>query len=296
MNVKHELSIPRIIGALSALIGVLAWVQGQRIQGALLLIAGLLLVLAKKNKGLAHWAEFVHSWQLGKKLLVIALLDALFWLALGLLSGIAGILLRKQVEALRALNLNSPALLSPGVADAGIATFKNAYATSLATLAVFVLLAIIAYALSRGMIWLTILNQEPRLVFFRKFFLLNIIWLLGVLAVFLFVGLAITPAVAAVLFLLLGLLFIHLTTVLHYCFVRVRNIRKALSDAFRIGLGKMGRFVHAYCYVLLAYVIVSQVFRFARGDKFLIGISFIILLLFMAWYRLYLGSILKRIV
>lgn len=292
-KLKRYVSIPRIVGVLSSIIGVLVFARGQPWHALLLVIAGLTLVLTKKSVGQKFWAEFLQSLKFGKKYLVIVLFDALFWAVLGIITGLAGLVLKEQVESLKSIDLQTPALLAPGVAESYVGTFKSVFATTLTTLIIYLLIMIFVYSLSRGMIWLALQDRPPAWAYFRKFFVLNLVWLVLLGVVLLFVMIAVVPRIAAFFLIILALLSIHVATIMHYRFTRTRSIA-AFKDAFITGFGRFKRFAHLYCYAFLAYVVVSQVLKLATG-KFLIGLSLLLMLLFMGWYRQYMNSVLRKI-
>jgi len=101
-QLKDYVTMPRIVGVLTLIIAWLVFAQRQQVHALILTIAGLVLLLTKKNKGLAQWAEFLHSWKLGKAWLVISLYDTLFWAGFGLISGVFVTFMKGKIDTLKA--------------------------------------------------------------------------------------------------------------------------------------------------------------------------------------------------
>jgi hypothetical protein len=291
MNLKQLATLPRIIGIILIVIAVLVF-KTQAVQAIILGIVGLVLVFTPNKTATKHWNEFIASLRMKKEYALIMLFDAVFWAVLAILAAILVNMMRGQVQQLKTIPLGTGITLAN--IDAYNAVFANVFATSITTLITFWLLVVIAYSLSRGMIWLTLLEKPVSKAFFIRFSLLNLLWCTSWLALELFVMLTITPVIAAALAIIFALLFIHLTTILHYSYTRMREFKKAIGTAFAIGLGNAQKFIHLYCYLFIAYLILQQAQRFAQGKAGLV-VSAIIALAFMAWYRIFMRNTLRSI-
>ena len=292
MNLKQLVSLPRIIGVALLVIAALVYGTQGALRAALLAIAGLVLVLTPTETGRKHWQEFLSSWKLNKEFVTIMLYDILFWALLAVLALVLANVLRAPYEQLKLVQFGGESI-NLGNLQAYNAIIENFFAATIIALIVFWLLVVVAYSLSRGLIWLTLLEKPMQRPFFVRFSLLNIAWCTVWVALAVFFMATMTQPVGAYVFLILLLLYAHLTSVLHYSYTKLRGFGLAIKDAFGVGLGQLGRFAHAYCYFFIIYVILSQFQRIATGTSELF-VTFIIFLVFMAWYRTYLRNILRH--
>lgn len=293
MKAKQIITIPRIIGIIAIAIAIWAVTLNQYIQASFLGAAGLILALTKNKPAKRYWTEFAKSWKLGKKWVIISLFDAVFWAVFTILSGLLVYLVGRQMEALK--TLSSPQTLGAGIAEAQITVIKSVLTNSLMIFIVFLLASVLVYSLCRGFIWLRIFSKPLKFVYFAKFLLLNIIWMIIVLGLILFASTVIYRGVGAVIALIIFLLSIHITTCLHFSFTKTRKIWQSIGKALKIGISKITRFGHLYCYAFIVLVIIQQIFRLRLESKLLILIAMLLLILYSAWYRLYMYTVLKKV-
>ena len=288
---KRQLTVPRIIGIILLVIAGLAYKTQGKVQVTLIALAGLVLLLTPKTLGGTRWQEFLASLKLKKHLVFIMLFDIMFWALIAILSLILANVLRGPIEQLKGIQLGA------GVAVGAIAAYneiiESVFTTAIVTLIVFWLFVVASYTLSRGLIWLTLLNTPMQKQFFLRFCVLNLIWLTIWIAIMLFGLSTQQPKFGAVIFIILLLVYTHLTTVLHHSYARHGVMSKAVGEAFGIGLGKLGLFLHPFVYMFIIYVIISQVLRLATDNAALV-VTIIIYLIFMAWYRTYMRDILRH--
>ncbi len=291
MNLKQLISVPRILGIVLIILAVLVYQTQGFLRTALLAIVGLVLMLTPTHRATAHWWAFLNSWRLKKEFVFMMLFDILFWVVLAILTLIMANVLQSPTEQLKTINTAS---FNIGAITSYNAIIESFFITAIITFVVFWLLTVIAYSFSRGLIWLTLLEKPMHTPFFIRFSLLNLIWCtIWTFLIILFM-ITMVPPISAVMFVLMMLLYAHLTTILHYSYTKTRAFGKAVKDAFGIGLGMLARFVHPYCYLFIVYVILSQFTRFVQGNTLLV-VTFIVFLVFMAWYRTYLRNILRHI-
>lgn len=289
---KKLITIPRVIGVLLIVIAALAYGTQGMLRTALLAIAGLVFLLSPRDSSHKHWQHFLASFRLKKEFALIMLYDIVFWALLAVLTLVLANVMRGQVETLKGVQVSQGLQLAnlPLYNDLLHGFFTNAAIA----LIIFWACAIIAYSLSRGLIWLTLLEKQSQQPFFIRFGLLNIVWCTLWLAFLIFVATAVVQPTAAYALLVLFILYAHLTTVLHYQYTKLRAFGKSIKDAFGIGLGSLGSFAQPYCYIFIAYVILSQIERIVHGTAALVA-AFIIFLIFMAWYRTYLRNIIRSV-
>ncbi len=284
-------SVPRILGIVLIVLSVLAYKTQGPVQVGLLAIAGAVLLLTPLQAGIKHWQAFLASWKLTKEFAFMMLFDILFWAVLAILALVLSNVLKGPVEQLKSIQLDQG--LTFGSLQAGNAIFQSVFTTAIITVIIFWLLTIVAYSISRGLIWLTLHEKPLHKAFFVRFSILNLVWCtIWFLLTLFFLG-TIVPRVAAFLFIVVLITYAHLTTLLHYSYVKTRSFGKAVSDAFA-SIGKLGSFVHPYCYLFIVYLILNQAQRVTQGTAALVT-AFIIFLIFMAWYRTYYQNILRHI-
>ncbi|MEM4263388.1 MAG: hypothetical protein QW666_00650 [Candidatus Woesearchaeota archaeon] len=93
---------------------------------------------------------------------------------------------------------------------------------------------------------------------------------------------------------ILLVLYIHLTTVLQYSFAEKQKIGFAIKNAFTTGIGRIKIFLLPGSYAAALYFIILNIFWIvpARYNNFF---GVLTLMLYLAWYRLYMSSILDKI-
>jgi len=92
------------------------------------------------------------------------------------------------------------------------------------------------------------------------------------------------------------ILYIHLTSILHYTFTKDLRIGNALKQAFATGIGQIKQFLLPYAYIVLVYFVLLQVFWIVpKTTNFMMFASLLFIVFYLAWYRLYLSQVLKRI-
>jgi len=283
-----KLTIPRIIGIILLGLAVLVYPRDGLSTAIWFVIAGLILLLSKKENSNKYWNKFVDSLKLKKQFGIIMLFDALFWAALVVLTLILTKVLEAPYDQLKLVQFgDSLSLSNVAVYNTIIESF---FVTTIISLIVFWLLLITIYSFSRGKIWLTLLNKKASKGFFWRFTGLNLVWCTVWIAITLFFMSTLVQPYGAAVFIILLYLYPHLTTVLHYSYVKSPGFTKNIKKAFGIGIGNLSKFIHPYCYLFIVFVIIYQPQRFAQSN-IVLGITLLGLLAFMAWYRTYLRDI-----
>lgn len=284
--------VPRVIGIVLLVIAALVFRTQSLAHTGLLAFAGLVLVLSPKQSAVKHWQAFAGSFKLSKDFALIMLFDALFWAALSVLILLLSSVLQGPFASLRSIQLGE------GVSLGTIASYNTllqaAFTTALVALVVFWIIVLAAYSLSRGLVWLTLVRGKFQMQFFLRFALLNLCWCTAWLGLVLVALLTMQPMAGAIAFIVLLLAYVHITTILHAAYAKSREAGASVREAFGTGVGALGRFIIPYAYVFLVYVIVAQVQRLIPGAAGLV-VTFLVFLAFMAWYRTYFSTIVRRI-
>jgi tryptophan-rich sensory protein len=291
MKIKEIITITRIIALLPLIAAIFFYSQTGFAQIALLVIAGLLLLAAPNNYAKKNLKMFIETFKLKQEFAWAMVYDAGFWVvtvALGLalwkiLNAIAGPLMTIPIGSLNPESI--------GDYNSIISAF---FTKAVIALVIIWLLIAIAYGISRGLIWLKLLEKPLHMPFFFRFGLINIFWFTAIMVLFILIAAGLKTISAAGVVIVLFLAYTHITTVMHYSYVKNRAFAKAISEAFGTGIGKILAFIHPYCYIFMVYVLVIQLLRFTSGKMMLVA-AFLIYFVFMAWYRIYMRNILRRI-
>lgn len=283
------ITTPRMIAVVLFILAWLSYPEQGIARVSLLTLAGIILLVSSNQSAGKHWQEFVNSLRPGKEYVFVMLFDMLFWALLAILTLLLAIAVRTPYEQLKTVQFSAG--VNIGTLEASNAILETFFTTAIVALIIYWVVLIAAYSLSRGLIWLTLHNKPAKKKFLAWFGLLNLLWCTPWLVLTLFFLTVIAPPTSAYVFIILLVLYAHLTTTLHNSYARHATIGKAFKDAF--ALGNLGRFLQPYCYLFIAYVILSQAGRFVEGNTELI-VTFFIFLLYMAWYRVYLRNIMRR--
>jgi hypothetical protein len=288
-----NITAPRIIGIVMLLMAIFAFWMRLPLQGTIIAIAGLIFLFASKETAKKGFRDFINSFKLKTDYAWIMFIDAITWVICGLLSLALYAFTKSTAEMLSVIQLGDS--LNTAMLSTYNDLLSSFFTNMIIALIICYLLCIILYTVSRGFIWLILLEKPMHFGFFLRFGLLNLLWctVWAIAAGFLIVMMKVPLAAAAVLIIAI-LLYTHLTTVLHYSYTKNRAFGKAISDAFSTGFGKAASFVQPYCYVLIVYIAVSQLLRIAQG-RFLLTATFILFFAFMAWYRIYMRNTLRHI-
>ncbi|MEM4254008.1 MAG: hypothetical protein QXR48_01320 [Candidatus Woesearchaeota archaeon] len=293
MKIKQLITTPRIIGIALIIIAVLTYIMQQSLEALIIAIPGLILLLTPNKSAKEEFKEFINSFKLNKEYAWIMFIDAMCWVVCALLFFGLYALLKNSIEKLRTLPIGTS--LNPAMLSAYNDILQRFFINAIIALVVFYLLALIAYSVSRGMIWNVLLTKRTRTQFFLRLGLLNLIWCtIWVFITGFFLVTMKSPLAIIALFAITVLLYVHLTTILHHSFTKNNAFGAALKDTFGTGVGSLARFAHPYCYIFIIYVLLSWILSIAQG-KMQMMMYFVLLFAFMAWYRIYMRNTLRRI-
>jgi hypothetical protein len=236
--------------------------------------------------------------------------DSLFYAVLVLLFTQLLSLLTKQLIELQPLAQQAAA--SPELAAQAASLMTQLTWTAGISVILLPLLALALYSLFKGLIWQMIVkNKAVKFGWkpFWKFFLLNLIWY--VVSVPVFVAWLVLIFYIATLFeiswlawivlVLSILLWLHLLITMHYSFAHSQKIGKSLASIFTVGFAKISGFVPIYAIAVVVFLAWSQVWRLvmkisANPKVQLILFGALIVSPFAAWLRIYIAEGLKAII
>lgn len=234
--------------------------------------------------------EFLNSFK-NKKILWIFCYDiCLLLIALILVKG-ASKIMASQLERLGLTNVQT---LTPEIISQQLGAIKTLAITFFIIITIFYLINIFNYSLFRTWVWTKIMNKQPTKTFVKKFFLLNLIWITGWMALFILGVTALSKEYYVYMIGIILILYIHLTTIMHHSFTWKQEIKRSIGKAFTLGLGNIGRFIIPYIYIIIIYIILTKVFVVIPLQAQYVSM-FVLILLFLAWYRIYINSVIIRI-
>jgi len=287
---------PRIIGVILLIIGIIGWMvdkKGSFWAG----LAGIIILIAPTKHAEAMLDLFVDTVLKWKTVIITALYDALYWL---FVYGAAYFLIwRIQVKAAMAQTstvFDTAQMMNAEVATQNLAIMQTFLFTFVGGGVLVFVLCILAYTLSRGMIWSTITTKKPNKKFFFKMFGLTLGW--GAIWTVLFVIIAIgLKGSADTKQALLGLLMVavYFTPIVYTLFTDKNLIGYSISNGLAIGIAKVHKFIIPYTYAFVAYIILYQVFRLLQYTAFMKPASMLFVVLYFSWLRIYIYNIVKKL-
>ena len=158
------------------------------------------------------------------------------------------------------------------------------------------LIIFIAACTFKGLIWLKITHKKFTIDFIKKFVLLNLIWTLIWIIPIIIIALVLKKDLLAPFLVIIAPLIMHFTNILHIFFIHTKKL-SSIKRAFKIGIKKIYLFILPYILMLIIFLIISQsywLYNFMPGNiPFIIAIF--VLLVYFAWFRIYLYTIVKDI-
>lgn len=258
------------------------------------------------RKGLL--SEYIQSWKSIASLnfLLIVLYDLGFYAALYYLLFGYGVLINKIMAPFKDININSIIAQTPEQLGIYQQSISGTIAYVLLASIAFSLLFMLIWSLSRGLIWSRLLGRKISGRYIGKFYLLNMVWIIGWTLIFMIwallfykIGSASKVGGAALIatFIILYLLMTYLMYMLYYIFTTTDSmIWRSLRDAFARGIRFFTRLALPLLMLLgtiLAIGIVSYVFKLLPQIVMEI-ISYILFFGVFAWMKLYAADILKE--
>jgi len=259
----------------------------------------------KRAKKIETDSLFMKSFkEIDKRLIHIVMLDALFYLAL------FGILLFTFTSLnwnFEAVKESVPTLtdivgdIEGGKIDEDMtqklteinAIFYMAIARTILILVVIFIVSLMVGILFKGLIWAKILHKKFDIHFYKRFALLNILWIIPwalIIVVFLF---AIQSMIVFWYIIGIIILFLHFTNIIYVLFEKKKKFSIILKDTFILGVEKIRYFLIPYLLIALVFFILVHVLGLFSFLPWKIYVVFfvLILLVFFAWVRVYVSNV-----
>jgi len=232
-----------------------------------------------------------------KKIIWAFIYDAVFILIAGIILKTASQILMGRINALGISQTATPELMVQNMA-----VMKQFMYTATVTAIIVYIILILVYTISRGLIWAKIMDRQLTKKYLLKFGLLSLIWITGWIAVFSVIVTISNQQYYKWIMIVLGISYLHLTTILHHSFTYKNTIGSAVQKAFAIGIGKINKLILPYIYIIIIFIVVGQIMNIPTRMTYgitatqTIGvIGIVVLLLFAAWYRTYINKKIKQI-
>ncbi len=283
-----KITVPRITGLLLILLSLLSFFL--RGEGFILGITGLIFILAPSDYAKKQFDWFVMTFSNSKIILVTFLYDAFSWLLIAELGMFYLSRAENFVSKLEAGGLKL-ALTNPALASNAANSLKELATFFIVGIFLLIIASFIVYNIFRFLSWTAVSNQKFSKKLLAKFFGLNaFIWLFWlVIIVLLAISLKTNPVMITVLTMLL-IVAGYFTLLIHSLFIKTHRIGYSISNGLGIGIGKIHRLIVPFALAITLFVIVSQLFKLILflAPQFLQAfISFLLLILYLAWLRFY---------
>lgn len=247
----------------------------------------------KKNYFNESFDLFLNSFKkINIDFIYVLVYDLLFYLITGLVFFIWFILLNNQYSRLLGIDLANMFALGITYAERSVAIMKGFFLFVILSAIILTIFIILNLSLFKGLIWSRICREKFTIKFFIKFLLLNAIWIIIWLIAAVIIAVGVKVNIAQYLIILLAIVFVYFTIFLYMFFTKNKKL-KAIKDAFKFGITKVHYFVLPYILVILVFILISQLYWLYRFLPYKIGmiVTSLILLGFLAWFRLYIYSV-----
>ena len=160
------------------------------------------------------------------------------------------------------------------------------------------------YTLTNLFIWAFVTEKKKlKKPFVKKFFVLNMIWVIGWFALSMIIFSGLKSEVFLKWALSIVLIYSHLTTIMYISYFTKGNAVNAFKKAFDIGITKIHYFIVPYIFAGILFVLMNKVIAPFQNVAFttlspdlatIIGV--VIFMFYGAWLRMYMYSFVKRFI
>ena len=189
----------------------------------------------------------------------------------------------------------SLANLSQQAAASFLGSVRGFFIFLIFSIILFLIAMIVNWSLFKGIIWSITANKRFNLKFFKKFALLNFIWLPAWFFVILLLDIILKPEVAVIYSLIMAIIAFYFTNVLYSLFLK-ENKLKNIKEAFKLGFKKIHYFALPYAIIIFMLLI------FLNAQNFIVAkinlnpnLYLVPILVLAAWLRYYFVEIVDKI-
>lgn len=243
-----------------------------------------------KNKFIMqNYSLLINSFKrINLKLFLILAFDILFYFIFMQLGNIfLEIIQKKAANADFTQNFLNFLGLDQQAAGSLLASVRGFFFFMAFSAILFLLLMVINWSIFKGLIWSVVADKKFNFGFFKKFLLLNLIWLSSwFLLIFLF-AIITKPTTAPIFMTIFLVAAFYFTNILYPLFLRENKIGK-IKEAFKLGIKKIRYFIVPYAIIgILLYVVSKGYSLIALSVDLNPNVFLGILLIFAAWMRYY---------
>lgn len=153
-----------------------------------------------------------------------------------------------------------------------------------------ILLFILNLSLFKGLSWSLAAKKEFNLKYFKNFLLLNLAWLPIWILLFILVFMGINPNTILLFLLIILVIAIHLTGILYPLYIK-ENSFKTVKKTFKIAFTKIHYFIIPYSIMIFLFYFISKFLTFNLQQRTPFIISILVLIIVIAWFRLYIVEV-----
>jgi len=241
-----------------------------------------------------NYINFVNSFKrIDLKIFLILLVDVLFYMVF---IQIGKYFLNLLQDKATNIDLNSNILgLNQQVATGLLSSVRGFFIFAIFLIILFLLLMIINWSLFKGFIWSITTNKKFNLNFFKRFFILNVLWVsIWFILILLFAFVIITQSAPIFMMVVLVVAF-YFTNILYPLFLKSHKINE-IKRAFKLGIKKIHYFIIPYAIIVLIGFVISKAFSLFSINLIVNQyISYIVGLILIAWMRYYFVEIVESI-
>jgi hypothetical protein len=235
----------------------------------------------------------IDSLKINKKVFLTFLYDILYYGIIASGFVLLSSQIKKKVDNLTA-SIDYSALLSTNIdlINQNFALLKMILAWLFVWIFLFSIFALSVFSLFKGLIWLKLNNKQFSGKFFKKYLLVNIIYLVPVSIISIFVLLKLKSNFLLFLIILVSL---HFHVLLSYFSIE-NKIKNSFKLAFKKGL-KIKSFMGPYIIILAGLFLLSFILnKILPVYAFKVLVNFIIIIFYFSINRQYINNFLRKII
>lgn len=157
-----------------------------------------------------------------------------------------------------------------------------------------ILLLVLNLSLFKGLNWSLAAKKEFNFKSFKKFLLLNLAWVPFWILLLFLVFIGINPNAINLYLLTILLIAIYLTNILYALFTK-ENSFNIIKKTLKIAFAKIHYFIVPYSIMIFLLYLLSKILTFNLQQRISFAISILILILVIAWFRLYIVEVVDSI-
>jgi hypothetical protein len=233
------------------------------------------------------------SIELNKKIIKTAFIDLIFYASILAIILILATWIRGKISSLTN-TLDLPALFSNNIdlINQNLDSLTKILVLLILFIVISIILIIITYTFFKGLIWAKLLNKKFSWKSFRKYFYLNLIYLIPAIIIILTIFFKYENAFLTII---ISLLFLHFHFLLSYYISNTNKIILSFKQAFKKGI-KINKFIYPYLIISAGFLVLSFILGKISYFYFSIRpmVHLVIYILYSAVSRNYIKNIIQK--